>query len=303
MTAPKTYGIGIIGLGIMGRRMAEALKQHPRFRVVGAYDPAPAAGSDLGRVTTAAELAEHPAVDCLYVASPPAHHAAGVDLAIRCRKPILCEKPLSSTVAEAESLRDRIAAAQLPSAVNFYLAAAEPATRMRQLIAGGAVGEIKQARLTLRFKAWPRPWQSGAGGWLSSAGEGGYTREVGSHFLFQAGRILGPGRCAETFTQRGPNGTETVLRARIDYRDVSLEIDGAIVDGPDEYNRFEITGTKGQVALVDWDELDFGGSITGLPAVPGALDQLAAMLDGEPHELASFAEGAAVTRLTEALLA
>jgi len=303
MTDAKTYGIGIIGLGIMGSRMAEALKQHPRFRVVGAYDPAPPAGSDLSRVTAPAELAEHPAVDCLYVASPPAHHAAGVDLAIQFHKPILCEKPLASTVEEAESMRDRIAAARVPAAVNFYLAAAESATRMRQLVSNSALGEIKQARLTLRFNAWPRPWQSGAGAWLSSSAEGGYTREVGSHFLFQAGRIFGPGRCAETHAQRGPDGTETVLRARIDYRSVALEIDGAIVDGPDEYNRFEITGTKGQAALVDWDELDYGGSLDDLPAVPDALDQLAAMLDGKPHQLARFDEGAAVVRLTEALLA
>jgi predicted dehydrogenase len=303
MTTLKTYGIGIIGLGIMGQRMAEALKQHPRFRVVGAYDPASPAGSDLGRVTAPAELAEHPAVDCLYVASPPAHHAAGVDLAIQFRKPIVCEKPLSSTVDEAESMRDRIAAAKLPAAVNFYLAAAESATRMRQLAASGALGEIREARLTLRFKAWPRPWQSRAGAWLSSSREGGYTREVGSHFLFQAGRIFGPGRCAETSVQRGSDGTETVLRARIDYHGVSLEIDGAIADGPDEYNRFAITGTKGKAALVDWDELDYAGAIDGLPAVPDALDQLAAMLDGKPHQLATFDEGAAVARLTEALLA
>ena len=34
MTSSKTYGIGILGLGIMGRRMAAHLQEHPRFRVV-----------------------------------------------------------------------------------------------------------------------------------------------------------------------------------------------------------------------------------------------------------------------------
>jgi len=178
MPQSKTYGVGILGLGVMGRRMADAMNAHPRFRVAAVYDPR--AGRDgFENAASPSALVNNPQVDCLYIASPPAHHAAGVALATQARKPVLCEKPLAPTPAEAAAMCAQVEASGKPGAVNFYLATGPAAVRMRRLVAAGALGEIREARLTLRFKAWPRPWQSAAGAWLSSANEGGFTREVG----------------------------------------------------------------------------------------------------------------------------
>jgi len=303
MAEQRRHGIGILGLGVMGREMVASLQRHPRFRVVGAYDPAPTMAIDVPRVASPERLAESPEVDCLYVASPPAHHAAGVALAVRHRKAVLCEKPLAPTRDGAEAMRNRVESAGLPAAVNFYFAAAEAAVRLRRLAADGALGEIRSARLILRFKAWPRPWQSAAGAWLSSAAEGGFTREVCSHFLFQAGRMFGPGRCAMRRLERGAAGTETAIAARIAYRDVTLEIDGAIGGAVDDYNRFEVIGSKGRAALVDWERLEYDGPANSLTPIISMLDALADMLDGRTHELAQFAEGAAVVDLIETMLA
>jgi predicted dehydrogenase len=302
MTGSKTYGVGILGLGVMGRRMADSLQSHPRFDVVGFYDPR--AGRDaFEHAASASALVSDPRVDCLYIASPPAHHAAGVALATAARKPVLCEKPLAPTVAEAATMCAQMEASGKPGAVNFYLATGPAAVRMRRLVANGALGEIREARLTLRFKAWPRPWQSAAGAWLSSLNEGGFTREVGSHFLFQAARMFGNGRCAEAQTVRGAEGSELSVIARIDYPNLSLLIDGAIGGDVDESNRFEVIGTRDRAALVDWDELDYGGaSPLATSPTPGHLDELANLLDGRPSELATFAESAAVVGLTEAVL-
>jgi predicted dehydrogenase len=302
MATVRTHGIGVLGLGIMGRRMAAALRDHPSFRIVSAYDPAPPLGVDIPLAATPEAVAGNPEVDCVYIAAPPAHHAAGVALAVKSGKAVLCEKPLAPTPAQADAMRDQVAAAGRPAAVNFYFAAAEPATQMRRLVSSGALGDIREARLTLRFRTWPRPWQAGAGAWLTSSTEGGFIREVGSHFLFQAGRLFGPGRCAESAVHRGTQGTEVWINARIDYAGVPLVIDGAIAGHVDDFNRLEVIGSKGRLALVDWDQLDYRGAVS-LHAVPSMPDQLAAILDGKPHQLATFAEGAAVTALTEALLA
>jgi predicted dehydrogenase len=211
---------------------------------------------------------------------------------------------LAPTVAAAAAMCAEVDAAGKPAAVNFYLATGPAAVRMRRLVTHGALGEIREARLTLRFRAWPRPWQSAAGSWLSSADEGGFTREVGSHFLFQAERMFGPGRCAETQVVRGLEGSELSVIARIDYPGLSLLIDGAVGGSIDDSNRFEIVGTKDRAALVDWDDLDYGGSSPhAVSATPDHLDELANLLDGEPSELATFAESAAVVALTEAILA
>jgi predicted dehydrogenase len=304
MANPQRHGIGVLGLGVMGREMVAAMAAHPRFRVVGAYDPRPPRDGAVAIAASAQALATDAAVGCLYIASPPALHAAGVALATRNAKAVLCEKPLAPTPSEAEAMCRQVAAAGRPAAVNFYFAAAEAAVRQRHLVASGALGEVRTARLTLRFKTWPRPWQAAAGAWLSSPGEGGFVREVGSHFLFQAGRLFGTGRCAEAAVRRGAAGTEVAVTARIDYPGVVLEIDGVIGGDRDDHNRLEIVGTKGSAALVDWERLDWSGPDRGSwPETPGMLDSLAAMLDGRPHTLATFAEAAAVVGLTEAILA
>src|SRR5215510_7284316 len=156
MSINQVYGIGVLGLGIMGREMAERLHGHPRFRIVAAYDPAPPPVAGLHLTSSPEEVAANPKVDCVYIAAPPAHHAAGVALAVRHGKAVLCEKPLAPSVVEAEAMRDLVAAAGKPAAVNFSFAAGEAATRMRHLVSSGALGEIREASLTLRFKAWPR---------------------------------------------------------------------------------------------------------------------------------------------------
>ena len=78
MSASNSWGIGIVGLGVMGRRMAEALDAHPAFRVVAAFDPAPqaaaAAAHGLPLLASAEAVAAHPEVQCVYIASPPAWH-------------------------------------------------------------------------------------------------------------------------------------------------------------------------------------------------------------------------------------
>jgi predicted dehydrogenase len=303
VTSPRVGGVGIIGLGVMGRTMVAALTSHPSFRVIGAYDPASIMQAPITIFASAEALTNDPAVTCVYVASPPAHHLAGVRLAAAAGKPVLCEKPLAASIDDALLCLQAVEQAGIPCAVNFYFAASDAAVRLRRLVFDGALGRVQSAHLILRFKRWPRPWQASAGRWLALPGEGGFTREVASHFLFLAHRIFGAGHGVEAKVLRGAAGTEISLKARISYPGVMLEIDGAIEGDADDHNRLTITGTKGEASLVDWDLLDYDGPDAGGP-LPQTymLDSLAAMLDGRLHELATVAEAVSIVELTESLL-
>lgn len=298
----KSYGFGIVGLGVMGQEMAESLNAHRRFHVAAGFDPArPDVSFPL--LADAAAVIADPRVEAIYTATPPAVHEAIVRLAAAAKKPILCEKPLSSTIPSARLCCDLVKAADIPAAVNFSYAARGVAVQMGRVVKGGALGKIDSVHLRVRFGSWPRGWQSGAGAWLAQPAEGGFTREVISHFVFLANRLFGTGKLVTAETERGAAGTETKLVAAIDYPTVRFTIDAGIGGTRDDDNRFAVKGSAGEIAIVDWSLLDYAGDAG--PALPptSQLDALADMLDGKPHQLATFAEGLAVAELVEAMLA
>jgi 1,5-anhydro-D-fructose reductase (1,5-anhydro-D-mannitol-forming) len=93
-----TYGIGIIGLGIMGQRMLSNMLLHEAFDVVAIFDP-DQISPDLPYINSADELIVHPDVDLIYIACPPEHHGGYAIAAAKAGKPVFCEKPLGINVA------------------------------------------------------------------------------------------------------------------------------------------------------------------------------------------------------------
>ncbi len=298
----KSYGFGIIGLGVMGREMAENLAAHPRFHVVAGFDPArPTVAFPL--LADAAAVVNDPKVEAIYTATPPAFHEAVVRLAVAARRSRCSAKNrLAHTIPSARLCCDLVASSGIRPAVNFSYAARGIAVQLTRVVQDGKIGTVTGAHLRVRFGSWPRRWQSGAGAWLAQPAEGGFTREVVSHFVFLANRLFGPGKLASHEIERGPAGTETKLLATIQYPKVQFTIDAGIGGSRDDDNRFTVKGDKGEISIVDWSGLDYAGDAG--PALPetSQLDALADMLDGKPHQLASFAEGLAVAELIEAML-
>jgi hypothetical protein len=157
----------------------------------------------------------------------------------------------------------------------------------------------------VRFAQWPRPWQAGASTWLAGAAEGGFTREVLSHFVFLSLRLFGPATVQDVQLKRAPGHAETALRATLQHASIRVEIDAAVAGSLADDNRFELTGRDGRVALVNWAQLEQDGAVL-LPrtdATPATLDSLARRLEGhDDHGLATADEALAVVRCIEAML-
>jgi predicted dehydrogenase len=300
------YGMGIIGLGVMGRRMAAAVTSHAAFSVVAGYDPNPPSGLiGIPLKDSAAAVINDPSVNCVYIASPPATHAELVVAAANAGKAIFCEKPLTVSVAEAQTCINATRSTGAAAAVNFPFATAISALRLSKLVTGGDLGEVKSATVTLRFARWPRGWQAGAGSWLAGPEQGGFVREVASHFLFLAHRLFGPGELGQASIDRGSNRAETAICATVSYQNVTLKLDAAVAGDLEDYNRFEVIGTRGTAALTDWYRLEHEGALSDRPLpIPGQLDALASLLSGAPanHRLATLEEAAAIVALVETML-
>lgn len=168
-------------------RRAEAEREHPGVRVVEGYEKA---------------LAERP--DLVVVAVPNTGHVEVADAAIRAGVPLVVDKPLASTVAEAEGIVARARAASVPLTVFQNRRWDSDQLTLRRLLGEGALGEV--ARYESRFERW-RPAPK-AGAWreeLSSEEGGGVLLDLGSHLIDQAIDLFGPptGVYAEVAARRG----------------------------------------------------------------------------------------------------
>ena len=308
----QPHGVGLVGTGIMGRRMLAAVQQHPQFRAAALWDPqadalqaAHAAAPEARVADSLAALVADPAVDLVYVASPPSAHRAAVQATLAAGRACLCEKPLAHDIAEAQALRNAVLQAARPFAVNFPFARSAAALGLADLLRSGTLGELHQARISLRFAHWPRPWQAAAGDWLTGGAEGGFTREVLSHFVFLSQRLFGPASVHDVRLQRLPGQAETALQARLQHAGASVAIDAAVAGTVADQNRFELTGTRGRAALVDWARLEHDGveTVPRSDGTPRTLDALHRLLAGHAdHGLATADEAADVVRCIETLL-
>jgi len=319
--------IGVIGLGVMGQRMLERLQGHEQLRVVSAWDASSAAvAAALARwphlhiAPNAAAVIRHPSLHGLYIATPPAAHMPLSEQAFDAGLSVFCEKPLTTDFAAGQACVDRIHAQGHRAAVNFALASS-PGLALLQTNFGAAsrlpLGALQEVELELAFAAWPRPWQAGAGAWLSERSEGGFTREVLSHFIFVLQRVLGPARvAAQRVSYPGDGrGAETVLRAELMADGVPIRISGRVDPeaGAADINRMLWRTAEGEIELRQWfteiEQRRFG-ALQPLPdpvalratAQADQLHQWAAMTEGQSHSLPGYAESLAVQQTIEALL-
>ena len=317
--------VGVIGLGVMGQRMLARLEGHARLQATQVWDADPhavartlAAYPRLKAAANAEALIATPGLASLYIATPPAPHMALSNRAFDAGLAVLCEKPLTVDVAAARQAIARIAREGQRAAVNFSLASSAGLAAMQAALQPGpqgALGTLQAGRIELAFAAWPRPWQAAAGAWLSERAEGGFTREVLSHFIFVLQRLLGPAtvRASTPVYPADGRGAETALSAQLEAGGVPVSIEARVGGDADDVNRMTLQGSAGEIELrnwfgvyrrragADWDSL-------GDPAelrTRGQVDQLTqwvALIDGEPHGLPGFAEALAVQETIEALL-
>lgn len=111
MRAPgNELGVGIVGLGMIGALHARAVHENRRLRVAAVADAdasvAARAGEAFGcAVAASAEaLAERSDVDAVLVCTPEDCHLAPALAALERGKPTLVEKPLATTIEDAETL-------------------------------------------------------------------------------------------------------------------------------------------------------------------------------------------------------
>jgi predicted dehydrogenase len=322
----EILNIGVIGLGVMGQRMLNRLAAHPRLRATTVWDANPAALAQtlqdhpqLRAADSAAGLIATPGLASLYIATPPGPHMALSEQAFDAGLAVFCEKPLTVDFEAARRAIARIQAEGQRAAVNFALASSAGLALLQTHFGAAShlpLGALREVELELAFAAWPRPWQAAAGAWLGERAEGGFTREVLSHFIFALQRVLGVARvrAAVASYPADGRGAETALRAELDASGVPVRVSGRVGGSIPDLNRMSWRTGEGEIELSEWfSQVQQRGRETGKALIGDAaalrqasqvdqLDQWVALIEGRSHSLPGYAEALAVQETIEALL-
>lgn len=315
------HKFAIIGLGIMGRRMLENAVRHPEFEVTGVWDPSPDAIAKTRALLPNAPIAQSAQAamqkaNVVYLACPPGPRKTYALEAAANGQGVFMEKPLGTDNAQSRDLLAQLEKARLQSVVNFTQAASRGFEELSRAIQSGEVGELLGIDIVVNYPAWPRAWQKEAD-WLRFRHEGGYTREVISHFLFLAGRYLGPLTLQHASPRypQDPNLCELDMLARLTTAD-GRPVTVMATTGGDQPDRQEVTvrGSRLNYQFREFSQLwrSDGGPWTEAidwthedprtSALQRQLSEVDRWLKGQPHKLATAQEALAVQELIEAML-
>jgi predicted dehydrogenase len=272
-------GVGIIGFGFMGRAHTYGMINIPLY-----YAPVPfrikhisvcrrseagrAAALDMGYYRKAVadyrELIDDPDIDVLCISTPNKFHKEQLIAAIEAGKHIYCDKPVVTSVAEAEEVEAALQRTGYhgKTQVAFHNRFIPAVMRAKQLIDAGFLGRVYHYRggyLHASNSDPNRPL-----GWKSSKelGGGGSMVDLGSHILDMMQFLLGGvasiyARC-ETFVHERPDAA-TGARVPVDTDDLALMVvrhgSGALgtleatkfATGICDELRFEIHGERGAI--------------------------------------------------------
>ena len=316
-----SFKVGMIGLGGMGQMMLADMQKHENYSVRLVWDP----NAEVCRATQsvtpglriasdAASLINDQAINLVYVASPPNTHREYYLLAIEADTPMLCEKPFGVDVAASEDLLARIENTRTPSLINFNHGNALGSTFIEKELNNGEMGNIKGAEIFVHLTTWPREFQKTAT-WLAQREQGGFTREILSHWLYLTRRLLGDGSITRATVVYPDDGvsSETHMTAELDFGGIPLFIRVATGGVGPVGTEYTLWGSKKSFRLHSggriscstggaWVELFTDVEDIGANDRQRTLDGVFAHMSGENIKMASPEDGLAVQRLVEALL-
>lgn len=291
----------------MGRRTFEQAIRHPDFVVTRAADANPEIVSALGLAHPTISFVEPSAaladVDAVYIATPPSAHASFALPALAAGVAVFCEKPLAVDLTEGRAM----VAAGGVTAVNFPLSDTNATLYLEDVIPDA--GRLLGVDVRMTFPQWPRPFQAPAA-WVGERSEGGFIREVFSHFAYLTDRLVGPVRTVQATVDYAETGSEIAARGLLRAGDVAVQVSGYAGVAAAESYEWILWGTKRSYRLVNWTELFMsdGGDWTpvdltgdGSGAEATRLSLFAQAVRGRrPANLADFADALRVQEAVEA---
>ena len=276
---------GIAGCGWVARDYAgPAIQASSNGRIAALYDPDPAsltAARALFPVFATQDLATFlatPGLGAVYVAAPNHVHRPLVEAAAAAGFPVLCEKPMATTLADARAMVEACTRAGVRYGTAFDQRHHPAHQHLRRVVAAGQLGTVTAIRIV--YACWlPPAWAPDAtstDNWRidpARAG-GGALMDLAPHGLDLSAYLLG-----ERLVRVTAMGQSRVQDYAVEDGALLMaqSASGVLVQMHVAYNvpdalprrRLEITGTRAQVVAIDTMGQTPGGTITLFDAATG----------------------------------
>jgi len=194
----KPIRTAIFGTGFMGRVHLEAVRRVESVEAAAiagrSAEPAARLGAGFAVPTVTTDYRDvlrDPAIDAVHICTPNAQHFSMAKDALLAGKHVICEKPLTTTAAEAEELVVLAAQQKLRNCVCHNLRYYPMVQQMRALREAGDLGEILvvQGTYSQDWLLYDTDWN-----WrvdTKAAGPSRCMADIGSHYFDMAEHVTG----------------------------------------------------------------------------------------------------------------
>lgn len=247
----KTIRWGILSTGSIAHKFAKGLGDLPNTELLAvgsrSQESADAFGDEFGierRYSSYPDLAADPDIDVVYVGTPHTLHCENTLMLLEAGKAVLCEKPFALNVEQAKEM---IAAARRHKL--FVMEAVwtrflPHMTKVRELIAEGALGEVRLLQADFGFRMGVDPEHR----LFDPEFGGGALLDVGIYPVLLAHELFGPPTEIKSFGNLGETKVDEENAAVLQHAggELSLLASSLQLDTSQEAT---ITGTEGRLKL------------------------------------------------------
>ena len=267
----EQVGFGVIGAGGIARRKTiGGMLQAPNCRLAAVMDPrgareiaaefgAPAAYTD------ERDLLADPGVEAVYIASPAGFHAAQIELAARAGKHVLCEKPLTLNLQQAEAAVEAVRKAGVFLQEGYMMKFHGAHAAITRLIEAGRLGWLVylRAQLSCWYPAIPGAWRQDP-----HTGGGGSLIDMATHLFDLLEHFGGPIRRIAAMTGRlvQDYDCEDAATTLLEFRSGAHATVDTFFCIPDQASRtrLEIYGSQGAILTEGTIGQSRGGKLEGI---------------------------------------
>lgn len=201
-----------------------------------------------------AEVINHPDVNVIYIATPPAYHAAYTIEAAKAGKPVYVEKPMARTYTECQKMIAACQENEVDLFVAYYRRVLPHFLKVKELLDTQAIGDVRFVKIDL-FQPLDLDLATDSANWRvdPEIAGGGYFHDLGSHQLDLLDFLLGPVKNAKGFSrnQTGYYKAEDIVSGVLEFES------GVIGNGTwcfsvataDQRDRVTIYGSEGHISF------------------------------------------------------